>query len=150
FRFAWSIAYIVMLCVAAYGVGLPDVPRNAYQAMWSAAGAALAAAIGISIMQLVLGSALLPRFVIFWSAIFLVPVDALCGFVSARDRRRQVSRDRVIAVVDPDEVGALVSELERKPERRATVVWAVDAQTAGGTAGAPDDSRPLLDAAVEV
>ena len=33
FRFAWSLAYIGLLSVAAYGVGLPDLPRNAYQAL---------------------------------------------------------------------------------------------------------------------
>lgn len=146
FRFAWSIAYIVLLCMAEYGVGLPDVPRNAYQAMWQAAGATLAAAISISIIELMVGTALLPRFVIFWSAIFLVPLDALCGFIAARDRRRQVSRDRVIAVVDPDEVAALTAELVRNPERRASLVWAVDAP---GAATSATGSRPLVETALE-
>ena len=146
FRFAWSLTYIGLLCVTAYGVGLPDVPRNAYQAMWSAAAATVAAAIGISLVELTIGTALLPRFVIFSAAVFLVPFDALCGFVSARDRRLQVGRDRVIAVVDSDEVAALTAELVRSPERRASLVWAVTAEAARNT---PEGHRPLVETALE-
>ena len=146
FRFPWAVVYVVALCLAAYGAGLPDVPRNAYQALWGAMWAALAAAVAMSVLQLVIGEPLLPRFVLFWSAVFVVPVDALCGFVSARDRRRQVSRDRVIAVVDAEEVALLTKELVRSPERRASLVWAVD--SAGAREG--DGRRPLLDMALEL
>ena len=121
FRFSWSIAYVVLLSVAAYGVGLPDLPRNVYQALWSALGAAVLAAAGISIAQLVLGSLLLPRFVVFWSAVFLVPAWSLTGFIAARDRRRQRRRDRVLLVANEDDADRLSVELSRNPERRATI-----------------------------
>jgi lipopolysaccharide/colanic/teichoic acid biosynthesis glycosyltransferase len=124
-RFGWSIAYVLILCVAAFGVGLPDLPRNAYQALSSAVGATAAAAVGISVVQLLVGSALLPRFVVFWSALFLVPGYALCAFVAHRGRRRGQGRDRVVAVADPDEVAAFVSELNQRPERPASLVWAM-------------------------
>jgi lipopolysaccharide/colanic/teichoic acid biosynthesis glycosyltransferase len=140
-RFGWSFAYIGLLCVAAFAVGLPDVPRNAYQALVSAAGATATAAIGVSVLQLVVGSALLPRFVIFWSALFLVPGYALCAFVAHRGRRRGEGRDRVIAVAGPDEVAAFVEELARHPERPASLVWAM----------APRDPElDLVDAVVEM
>ena len=122
YRFGWSIAYILLLCVGAYGVGLPDLPRNVYQALWSAVGAAVIGAAGISLAQLLLGSQLLPRFVIFWSAVFLVPAWSLTGFIAARDRRRQRRRDRVLLVAGEGDVERLQSELARNPERRATVV----------------------------
>lgn len=122
FRFSWSIAYVVLLAVAAYGVGLPDLPRNVYQALWSALGAAVLGAVGISVAQLVLGSQLLPRFVVFWSAVFLVPAWSLTGFIAARDRRRQRRRDRVLLVANEDDAARLDVELARNPERRATVV----------------------------
>lgn len=122
FRFSWSLAYVVLLAVAAYGVGLPDLPRNVYQALWSSLGAAVLGAVGISLAQLVLGSQLLPRFVIFWSAVFLVPGWSLTGFIAARDRRRQRRRDRVLLVAGEDDVERLHRELERNPERRATIV----------------------------
>ena len=122
YRFGWSLAYILLLCVGAYGVGLPDLPRNVYQALWSAVGAAVIGAAGISTAQLVLGSQLLPRFVVFWSAVFLVPGWSLTGFIAARDRQRQRRRDRVLLVANEDDVERLQTELARNPERRATVV----------------------------
>jgi lipopolysaccharide/colanic/teichoic acid biosynthesis glycosyltransferase len=124
-RFGWSLAYIAILCIAAFGVGLPDLPRNAYQALLSALGATAAAAIGISVVQLLVGSALLPRFVVFWTALFLIPGYALCAFVAHRGRKRGEGRDRVVAVAEPDEVAAFVAELSRRPERPAALVWAM-------------------------
>jgi len=121
FRFSWSLAYIVLLATAAYGVGLPDLPRNVYQALWSSLGAAVLGATGISFAQLVLGSQLLPRFVVFWSAVFLVPAWSLTGFIAARDRRRQRRRDRVLLVANEDDAERLAGELGRNPERRATI-----------------------------
>lgn len=140
-RFGWSLAYIGLLCVAAFAVGLPDLPRTALQAIISAAGATLAAALGVSVLQLVAGSALLPRFVVFWSALSLVPVYALCAFVAHRGRRRGEGRDRVVAVAGPEEVAAFVEELGRHPERPASLVWAM----------APGDPEiDLVDAVVEM
>jgi lipopolysaccharide/colanic/teichoic acid biosynthesis glycosyltransferase len=121
FRFTWSLADVVLLAVAAYGVGLPDLPRNVYQALWSSLGAAVLAAVGISFAQLALGSLLLPRFVVFWSAVFLVPGWSLTGFIAARDRRRQRRRDRVLLVAGEDDADRLSVELARAPERRATI-----------------------------
>jgi exopolysaccharide biosynthesis polyprenyl glycosylphosphotransferase len=141
YRFGWSLTFIALLCVAAFAVGLPDLPRNAYQALFSAAAATIAAAVGISVLQLLAGSLLLPRFVVFWSALFLVPVDTLCAFVAHRGRRRGEGRDRVIAVAGPEEVSAFVEELRRQPERPASLVWAM----------APGDTEvELMDAVVEM
>jgi exopolysaccharide biosynthesis polyprenyl glycosylphosphotransferase len=124
-RFSWSIAYIVMLCVAAYGVGLPDLPRNAYHALATSVVATTAAAVAISVAQLLAGSLLLPRFVVFWSALFLVPTWTLTCFVSASDRRRQQERDRAIVVASATDVAALEAELEHAVERGATLVAAL-------------------------
>lgn len=121
YRFGWSIAYVVLLSVAAYGVGLPDLPRNVYQALWSAVGAAMLAAVGISLLQLVAGSQLLPRFVVFWSAVFLVPLWSLTGFLAARDRRRQRARDRMLLVAGEEDAERLQVDLAKNPERRATL-----------------------------
>jgi lipopolysaccharide/colanic/teichoic acid biosynthesis glycosyltransferase len=121
FRFTWSLAYVALLAVAAYGVGLPDLPRNVYQALWSSLGAAVLAAVGISVVQLALGSLVLPRFVVFWSAVFLVPGWSLTGFIAARDRQRQRRRDRVLLVAGEDDASRLEAELLRAPERRATI-----------------------------
>ncbi|MHB1487867.1 MAG: sugar transferase [Acidimicrobiales bacterium] len=138
-RLEWELAFAVILAVAAYGVGLPDVPRNAYAALASATVAGLAGGIGISVVQLAAGSALLPRFVIFWSVLFLIPGWTLCSFVSVRGRRRQRRHDRVVAVVGTDEAVVLEAELRRRPLRPAAVVAVVElaAARSGGAGFSP-------------
>ena len=64
-RLVWALSYSALLAVAAYAVGLPDVPRRARQVATAAAGASIGGAIGISLLQLTAGDALLPRFVVF-------------------------------------------------------------------------------------
>src|SRR4051812_3314944 len=60
FRFAWTITYTALLCVSAYAVGLPDLARSSRSAILSALAATGAGALGISLLQLVSASALLP------------------------------------------------------------------------------------------
>lgn len=119
-RLVWALAYIAFLCVAAYAVGLPDLPRNAYNALGLAVAANLAASLCISLAELALGVAILPRFVVFWTASLLVPGYALCAFVAAQGRRDQQRRDRVLAVLTPEETAAFVSDVARS-ERRVSV-----------------------------
>jgi lipopolysaccharide/colanic/teichoic acid biosynthesis glycosyltransferase len=121
-RFGWSIAYIVLLSLAAYGAGLPDLPRRLRSALPTSAAAVLAAAVAISLLQLAVGSALLPRFVVFWSALFLVPAYVLCAMLAAGGRSRGEDRDRVVAVVSNEEAAALTADLAHDPERPATLV----------------------------
>lgn len=87
-RFSWALAYVALLCASAYGVGLPELPRNPLQAIVSGAVASFGAAVGISLLQLVTGDALLPRFVVLCSAIAVVPAHAACSALSARHGRR--------------------------------------------------------------
>ena len=47
-RFAWSLGYVALLCVAAYSVGLPEQPRTRRSAVVSALIAAGVAAMAIS------------------------------------------------------------------------------------------------------
>ena len=58
-RLAWSLAYIGILAVAAYSLGLPDVPRSRRSAILTAVAAATAGAVGMSLVQLLVGDALL-------------------------------------------------------------------------------------------
>ena len=68
-RFAWAFAYIGLLCVAAYGLGLPEVPKTLRSRLPTSLMASGAGALGISLVQLFVGDALLPRFVVFGSAL---------------------------------------------------------------------------------
>src|SRR3977135_3494699 len=61
-RLVWTLAYIAILAAAGYGPGLPDLPRTRRQAITSSIGAPVAAAFTISVLQLVAGDALMPRF----------------------------------------------------------------------------------------
>jgi len=122
FRFAWSLFYIVLLCLAAYAVGLPDLARGSRSAVVSAIASSAVAALAISLMQLVVGSSLLPRFVVFGAAIILVPWDVACSILATGGRTRAEERDRIVAVVSLEEADALRAELGQAPERNAAIV----------------------------
>jgi lipopolysaccharide/colanic/teichoic acid biosynthesis glycosyltransferase len=141
FRFAWSLGYIVLLCVAAYGIGLPDLPLRLREALVAALGAAAAAALGISVAQLAFGSLLMPRFVVAASAMVLVPFYALCARLAAGGRERQEDRDKVVAVVTPEEALVLADDLSRYPERPASLTWVLRYEEAQAAA----EAHPLID-----
>src|SRR3712207_7286230 len=79
-RFAWSAALIVVLCLSAYGSGLPDDVVGRRDALGASLKAVAAAVVAASVAQLFVGDALLPRFVVFGSAPVLVLAYALLGF----------------------------------------------------------------------
>ena len=121
-RLAWSLAYIVLLGLAAYGLGLPDLPRTPRQALLSAIGAAAGGALAISVVQLVVGDALLPRFVVFGSAILLVPWYLVCAAIATDGGARAAGRDRVLVVSDTASAAELRQEIARSAERPARLV----------------------------
>ena len=124
-RFAWSLAYAGLLAVTAYGVGLPDLARSRRIAWLSGLGAAGAGATAVSVLQLAVGDALLPRFVVFGAAALLVPWYVLCAAVARDGRARAEGRDRVVVVATPAEAEVLRLDLDSAPERSACVVAAV-------------------------
>src|SRR5436305_6769897 len=81
-RFAWSIAYIGLLGLTAYAFGLPERRPTHRAAVLAATSAAVAAACLISMIQLFVGDALLPRFVVFGSVVVLVPWYVLCSAIT--------------------------------------------------------------------
>lgn len=136
-RFAWSLAYVGILAVAAYGMGLPDVPRSRRSALFSAVAAAAIGALGMSIVQLGIGDALLPRFVVFGAALLLVPWYLLTVNLALDGRTIDERRDRVVVVAE--HAAAVGSELERELDRGAesagVVVGTLEAATAGVRGG---------------
>jgi lipopolysaccharide/colanic/teichoic acid biosynthesis glycosyltransferase len=129
-RFVWSFAYIGLLCIAAYGVGLPDLARTWKVALASAVAATGAAALGVSALQLLVGSAQLPRLVVFGAALALVPMYLALTVVSTGGREREEDRDRVVLVGGADEAAGLRDELARAPERGAAIVATLDVDEA--------------------
>ncbi|MGI8983247.1 MAG: exopolysaccharide biosynthesis polyprenyl glycosylphosphotransferase [Acidimicrobiales bacterium] len=142
FRFAWSLAYVALLWASAYGAGLPELPRNRRSAALTAVASTGAAALAMSILQLVAGSALLPRFVVFGAPALLVPFAVLCSSVSRDGRERDGQRDRVVAVAGPEESANLSRELDAHPERPATLAWVLAPEES--VSEGPAD-QPLID-----
>jgi exopolysaccharide biosynthesis polyprenyl glycosylphosphotransferase len=144
FRLWWALAYIVLLCGAAYALGLPNLVRGR-QAPVAAVGAVTIAAVGMSLIQLFAGTALLPRFVVFTVALALVPWYVLCAAVASKGRAGAEERDRVVIVGETSEAETLRDELADTPERHAQLVGAVTAAEAAAT----DAGRHPLVALVE-
>ncbi len=136
--------YVSTLLVVAYGLGLPELPRTAGRALLISTLAAASGALLISVVQLVIGDALLPRFVVFGSAIVLVPWYLLCAGLSAGGRQKQAERDRVLIVGFPDEVAPVRVDLRRRPERAASITSVVLPAEASQPAGKPSEDGPLV------
>jgi lipopolysaccharide/colanic/teichoic acid biosynthesis glycosyltransferase len=142
FRFSWSLAYVALLWAAAYGAGLPELPRTRRSAAITAAASTGAAALAMSVLQLVVGSALLPRFVVLGTPALLVPFGVLCASLARDGRARDGQRDRVVAVAGPEESANLSRELDAQPERPAVLAWVLAPADAGSEG--PGD-RPLVE-----
>jgi lipopolysaccharide/colanic/teichoic acid biosynthesis glycosyltransferase len=140
-RLSWALVYIVLLAVSAYAVGLPDLHTGVRSAAAAAVTSTVAAAGGISLIQLVTGSLLLPRFVVFSSALVLVPWYALCAGAATDGRDRDENRDRILAVVGPAEAEELEADLADAAERPATLVGVLDAVLARPAEG----RRPIAE-----
>jgi lipopolysaccharide/colanic/teichoic acid biosynthesis glycosyltransferase len=130
-RFGWTIAYAGILCVLAYGFGLPDVPQSRRAAVGASVGAAFLGAAAISVIQLFVGDALLPRFVVFGSALLLPDWYRICVGMARGGRTRAEARDRVVVVASDDEIGALELELHASPERPASIQASFTPTSAG-------------------
>lgn len=141
-RFTWASAYSGLLCVAAYGLGLPEVPRTLRSRLPTSIGASSAGALGISVIQLFVGDALLPRFVVFGSALLLVPWYYSMSTLAGAGRSSLERRDRVVVVGPADIAAELTAELTGNPEKPATVVAQLSEETAADTRR---EARPLVE-----
>lgn len=150
-RFAWSFAFILLLCLAAYSVGLPEQPRTRLAALRAAVIATAVAALLMSAVQLFVGDALLPRFVVLGSAIVLVPWFMLCAAMEHDAEGRAGERDRVLVIATGDEVAALEADLARSAERPAIVVGWISPFEAGIASPDPDavPAQPVVEMARE-
>lgn len=142
-RFGWAFAYVVLLCLAAYGLGLPEIPRTMRSRLPTSVTASLLGAAGISLVQLFVGDALLPRFVVFGSALLLMPWYYVVSALAGAGRSAQEKRDRVIVVGPAELARELSAELAANPEKPAGVVAHLTEHSASKIQG---ERRPVLDA----
>lgn len=131
-RFAWALTYIGLHCVAAYAIGLPDVPRYWRMTLASSVAASVTAAAGISLLQLAVGSALLPRFVVFGGALGVVPVHVVAVMIARGAHLRSERADRVLFIGSNAAAGALASDIGVAPEKRAVLIGALSVAAARG------------------
>jgi lipopolysaccharide/colanic/teichoic acid biosynthesis glycosyltransferase len=142
-RFAGSVGFIGCLALAAYGVGLPDRRSTLREAVPAAVLASVVAATAVSSVQLVVGDALLPRFVVVGSAVILMPWFVLCAGLAADAGSRAERRERVVVVAASSELETLEDDLHHDPERPALVVSWLTPVEARATV---DGRRPVVDA----
>jgi lipopolysaccharide/colanic/teichoic acid biosynthesis glycosyltransferase len=121
-RLWWTTFFAVVLSLAAFSAGLPDLVVGRRAIALAAGVATVAGGLGVSIAQLALGAALLPRFVVFGSMAVLAPFYVLCAELSDDGRSRAINRDRIIVIGDWADAAELSEELERAPERPARIV----------------------------
>ncbi len=126
-RFAWAIAYILVLLTTAYSFGLPELPRSWRSAFAASALATGCAALAVSFLQLLTGDALLPRFVVFGTALCLDVVYPVASMLAKDRRDRAEQRDRVLLVSSnaAEDARALQCELDGPCEKPAHVVGAM-------------------------
>lgn len=145
-RFVWAFAYAGLLCLSAYGLGLPDVPRTLRSRIPTALMASGVGALAISAVQLFAGDALLPRFVVFGAALLLVPWYYAMSTIASAGRSVLEQRDRVV-VVGPLELETdLTTELAGNPEKPASIVACLTEAEASASDGRV---LPLADVVVQ-
>ena len=125
-RFGWMIGYVLLLETAAYLIGVPELSGANSSAVFSSLGASVAGAAAFSLVQLLVGSLLLPRAVVLGSALALFPAFLALTFIARAADRRGTGDDRVLAVVGPLDAAALETDLERDAERPVRLAGVVD------------------------
>jgi lipopolysaccharide/colanic/teichoic acid biosynthesis glycosyltransferase len=144
FRFGWAILYIGLLWVSAYALGIPDLGRR--RTLWPTVIAASAlGALTISVVQLFVGDALLPRFVVFGSAVILMPWYVTCTIIATGGAIRAAVRDRVVVVGGHNDQETIRLELVDGAEHPAVLVAMLDLAEAVGDG---NGAEPLVDRAI--
>ncbi|MGH9226786.1 MAG: sugar transferase [Acidimicrobiales bacterium] len=143
-RFGWAFAYILLLVLGAYGAGLPDMTRTRRSALLATVASTMAASLTLAVVQLLAGSALLPRFVLFATPAALLPLYVLAAALSTDGRNRDAGKDRLVVVAGIDEAAQLADELAANPERPAVLVAVLSPESA---ATADPRRKPLIQTA---
>ena len=150
-RFGWTVAYAGILCVFAYGFGLPDVPRSRQAALGPAVGAAFLGAagdLGRPAVRRRRAAAPLRGVRHRAAAARLVP-DLRVDLASAVARRAE-ARDRVVVVAARRRGRrASSSSSHASPERPASIVAQLHARRGRRRRRAPTGPiEALLDGAL--
>ena len=116
----WSALLVLLLWLTSYAAGIPDVPARFRTSAIRSLVAALGAAAVISLLQLVVGTPLLPRLVVFLSVLGAVPIGAALTRVATGPASRLVRN--VLIVAEDAVAGRLADDIELRAQKRAVVV----------------------------
>ena len=147
-QFGWAVLYALMLYVYAHALGLPDLAKNAQSGAWQGVAAALLAAGTISLVQLVLGSELLPRSVVLGSAVLEVPLSA--GAARIANGVGRLPKTRVLVVAAESDLAVFAADVRRDSERPAIVVASLTPAEAGERGDAMCERAAQVQATVVV
>ncbi|MEO0493730.1 MAG: sugar transferase [Actinomycetota bacterium] len=114
-RVWWGLALAAAFTVGGYALGVPDVPRARRQAAAAAVGAAIGGVLAVASAQALLGSQVLPRFVLLGGAGVVGVWFFVVSEMSMRQRRRTSAADRILLVADGETVARLRAELADLP-----------------------------------
>ena len=142
-RFGWTCAFGASLVLSSYALGLPELPRTRRHAAFVAIGSFGVSLVTISVLQLVVGQALLPRAVVLGSCLVMVPWNVFCSGLLIDERDRSLARDRVVVVGSWTDAADLSAELDAGAERAAIIV---DVLTPAEAVATTDGRSPLRDA----
>lgn len=138
-----GLLYGLLLAVAAYGMGLPEVSIQRGKALGVALGVSAVAAGFMSLLQLLAGQPLIGRFVIFGSALIVAPVQVGMSMLANSGRERAAARDQVVFVGGSAEADQLRADLALSPEQPASLVAHLSDTSASS---ATNPGRPLVEA----
>ena len=117
-RLGWTIAYIAMSGIIAYGLGIPD-QEDSRQAARSSLIAAMLAPLAFGLVQLVVGETLLPRFVIALSAPCYFVLFLVSGAIRRRSWGAASESAGIVAILDDLEEREFVPDLAGPLQRAA-------------------------------
>jgi lipopolysaccharide/colanic/teichoic acid biosynthesis glycosyltransferase len=145
-RFGWTGVYVGLIWVVAYGIGVPDHddPRRGVRA---SIAAAVVTPVTFAAIQLAIGTALIPRFVIATSIPLLAAWFAVAGLLTRSSTRVASERDRVLLIADGADQEAVAFNLGRPVRRVATLAKGItwdELPSAGGLSAAVESSSATL------
>ncbi len=108
-RAIWTVLFVSLVLLGSYASGLPELPTSRQGAITAALGSVAVGLLGVSFVQLLLGSPLLPRVVLGGVSAAFVPW-ALLTWHAESDRARR-SSIRALFVGNEQEFAELQSDL---------------------------------------
>lgn len=124
----WWLLLATLILTASYGLGLPELPSSRFNALLRALGAVVIGYAALSLFQLVLAQALLPRSTLVLIAATTPIFSVLSWRMCADLHSWSTDRDRVLVITSqPENAAALRADLHHRDDVTATLVDVVHA-----------------------